>query len=233
MRDEGDRFVAWRLDDALATPGTDVEEERMERALLAYAQRSAARVGAEWFAAEFARRDEEERVQESRGVERLEALNESVPDPAPAITLIDASVENAVIGGAPTGLGLQRAPQSAPLPVRPATPQAAPPEPSAPEPVAVEAVATQPGTSLPAAPEQAMALAVTPQATPAQPTVRHPHVPRPPAPEPASGSKRRRRRRQRVEASAPSFVISAPEWARMSPGARRLYGLDASPHAAG
>jgi hypothetical protein len=27
-------------------------------------------------------------------------------------------------------------------------------------------------------------------------------------------------------------VISAPEWARMSPGARRLYGLDAAPQAA-
>ena len=217
MRDEGDRFVAWRLDDAPATPGTDLEEERMERALLAYAHRSAARVGAEWFAAEFARRDEQERLQEAREAERL-ALTEPAPAPAPEITLIDASVENAVVGGAPTGLGL--APEPEPPPAQPAIvePAVLPVEPVF---AAAEA----------AAPEQMTAEAVTPEPTPPQPAIRHPHVPRPPAPEPAMESKRRRRHRKRVETPAPSFVISAPEWARMSPGARRLYGLDASPHA--
>src|SRR5262245_67086 len=78
MRDEGDRFVAWRLDDTPVSPGADLEEERMERALLAYAHRSAARVGAEWFAAEFARRDEEERVQLER-----EAAQRSADEPVP------------------------------------------------------------------------------------------------------------------------------------------------------
>ena len=109
MRDEGDRFVAWRLDDTSVTPGADLEEERMERALFAYAHRSAARVGAEWFAAEFARRDEEERLE----IERVaEAADEPAPGPSPEITLVDASVEDAVVGGAPTGLGL--APMPAP-----------------------------------------------------------------------------------------------------------------------
>lgn len=233
MRDEGDRFVAWRLDDAPATPETNLEEERMERALLAYAHRSAARVGAEWFAAEFARRDEEDRLQEAREAEELGALNEPVPDAVPEITLIDASVENAVIGGAPTSLGL--GPASEPATLEPATPEPSAPEPSAPAAVIAEAVTPEAATPQPALPEPVMAEAAAPERAlaPPQAAIRHPHVPRPPSPEPASESKRRRRRRQRVEASAPSFVISAPEWARMSPGARRLYGLDASPHATG
>jgi hypothetical protein len=219
MRDEGDRFVAWRLDDALATPGTDLEEERMERALLAYAHRSAARVGAEWFAAEFARREEEDRLQEALAAERLAALNDPLPAPAPEITLIDASVEDAVVGGAPMSLGLAPVtPEPTPPDPRPATLRPVVPEPVAVAPVAVEPVAVEPAAPDPTVPTAA---------------IRHPHVPRPPAPEPPAKSRRRRRDRKRVEASAPSFVISAPEWARMSPGARRLYGLDASPNAAG
>ena len=202
MRDEGDRFVAWRLDDARATPETDPEQERMERALLAYAHRSAARVGAEWFAAEFARREEEDRLQEARAAQRSAARHEPDRDLVPEITLIDSSVENAVVGGAPTSLGLE--------------PRAAEPEPhlqpEAPQPVIREAAAEP----------------VTPD-----PPIRHPHVPRPPAPEPPSRSKPRRWRRERAEAPTPSFVISAPEWARMSPGARRLYWLDTPPPAAG
>src|SRR5215471_17539663 len=101
MRDEGDRFVAWRLDDTAVTPEADLEEEWMERALLAYAHRSAARVGAEWFAAEFARRDEEERLQLERATLELGADVEPAPDPSPEMTLVDASVEDAVVGGAP------------------------------------------------------------------------------------------------------------------------------------
>jgi len=221
MRDEGDRFVAWRLDDAPATPGTDLEEERMERALLAYAHRSAARVGAEWFAAEFARRDEEERLQEAREAERLAALKQSVPEPAPEITLIDASVENAVVGGEQVSLGLAPAPDPSPAPAQPTILEPPVPEPAPEsESVTVQAVTAE---------------VVTPELEPAppHPAIRHAHVPRPPAPEPAPESKRRRRHRKRAETPAPSFVISAPEWARMSPGARRLYGVDAAPHAAG
>jgi hypothetical protein len=216
MRDEGDRFVAWRLDDAPATPETDFEQERMEGALLAYAHRSAARVGAEWFAAEFARREEEDRVQEARAAQRLEASTEPVRDLVPEITLTDASVENAVVGGAPTSLGLEPA---APEPLH-LQPEALPPVvlETAAEPVAAEPVAVEPVAAEPTAPNR---------------PISHPHVPRPPAPEPPSESKRRRRHHNRTEEPAPSFVISAPEWARMSPGARRLYGLDAAPNAAG
>ncbi len=70
-------------------------------------------------------------------------------------------------------------------------------------------------------------------ASPLAPTVepetaiRHPNVPRPPAAEPEQRSKRTRWKRDRAPAdeSLPP-PISAPEWARMSPGARRLYGVD-------
>jgi hypothetical protein len=56
--------------------------------------------------------------------------------------------------------------------------------------------------------------------------VRHPNVPRPPAAEPEQRSKRGRRKRDRApEDEALPPAISAPEWARMSPGARRLYGV--------
>ena len=56
--------------------------------------------------------------------------------------------------------------------------------------------------------------------------VRHPNVPRPPAAEPEQRSKRGRRKRDRAPADeALPPAISAPEWARMSPGARRLYGV--------
>ncbi len=70
-------------------------------------------------------------------------------------------------------------------------------------------------------------------ASPLAPTVepetaiRHPNVPRPPAAEPEQRSKRTRWKRDRAPADeALPPPISAPEWARMSPGARRLYGVD-------
>jgi hypothetical protein len=173
MRDEGDRFVAWRLDETPQTFRVDLEDERIEHALLAYAQRSAARVGAEWFAAEFARREEEERLQRQGALGSRKIVDEPVPESLPEVTLIDASVEDEVVGGAPAGLGIEPVPPAAP------------------------------------------------------PAMRHPHVPRPPALEPAPERKRRRRDRKLVETSTGSPVISAPEWARMSPGARRLYGLEA------
>jgi hypothetical protein len=214
MRDEGDRFVAWRLDDASGTPRADLEDERLERALLAYAQRSAARVGAEWFAAEFARREEEERLEEACAPGQCDSPDDPVAHATEEITLVDASVEDAIVGGAPTGLGLAPTPrpviQEPPAPAR------------APEPATSEQPMFEPAVSAAAEPE------------PAEPTpaMRHPHVPRPPRQEPVQESKRRRRHRKQAEAPTPSFVISAPEWARMSPGARRLYGLDASPPAA-
>jgi hypothetical protein len=224
MRDEGDRFVAWRLDDASATLGTDLEDERMERALLAYAHRSATRVGAEWFAAEFARREEEDRLLEADAAAQQETADEPIATPSPEMTLIDASVEDAVLGGAPMGLGLGPEPP----------PQSVTPEPMIPEPAALEPVAdpvVEPARPEPAPVEPVAAESVTPEPIAPEPVMRHPHVPRPPAPEPTSQPKRRRGHRKQVEAPTPSFVISAPEWARMSPGARRLYGLDAAPPA--
>jgi hypothetical protein len=60
--------------------------------------------------------------------------------------------------------------------------------------------------------------------------LRHPNVPRPPAQEPTPQVQPKRRWRGKRAEPAPVRVpvISAPEWARMSPGARRLYGFEES-----
>jgi hypothetical protein len=186
MREAADRDLedAWQLSDGSAAQRVDIEDDSaMELALLSYAQRSAARAGAEWFAAEFARREEEEQSQRETVARWEPAQPVSAAQPAatasPEPQLVDASVEDNVIGGAPAGLGIAPPP---PAPVAPA------------------------------------------------PAVRHPHVPRPPAPpEPPGPSKRRRWGRAASTEPAPAAVppqISAPEWARMSPGARKLYGVD-------
>ena len=182
----------------------------MERALLAYAQQSAARVGAEWFAAEFARREELERLELEVAERRRPIVDAPGLRSVPEIALVDASVEDQVVGGAPTSLGIAPPPpEQEPDP----DPEPAPQPPLDPEP--------------PLKPEPPL----EPEPEP-PPFMRHPHVPRPPSPEPAYESKRRRRRKT-VQVPTPQFVISAPEWARMSPGARRLYGVDAAPPAAG
>lgn len=68
---------------------------------------------------------------------------------------------------------------------------------------------------------------VEPEAAEPEAVVRHPNVPRPPTAEPEQRSKRGRRKRDRAPAEeALPPAITAPEWARMSPGARRLYGVD-------
>jgi hypothetical protein len=166
MRGAADRVDdSGHLSDGSATLRADHENDgATELALLAYAQRSAARRGAEWYAAEFARRDAEERRQRELAERWQPQESPSLGD----VGLIDASVEDNVVGGTPTGLGIP-----APMP---------------------------------------------------RPTIRHPHVPRPPAPEPAPESKRRRRVRAMTQAPTPTPAISAAEWARMSPAARRLYG---------
>lgn len=64
--------------------------------------------------------------------------------------------------------------------------------------------------------------------------LRHPHVPRPPAPDPQPGAAKRRRGwrgKQPQPEPARSQSISSAEWARMSPGARRLYGIEEPPEA--
>ena len=172
MRDMADRVDdAWELSDGSAALRADLEDDgAMELGLLAYAQRSAARTGAAWFAAEFARREEEER-RDRELTERWQPPTVEPESPvAPDAGLVDASVEDNLVGGAPAGLGIE---------------------------------APTPPTS-----------------------IRHPHVPRPPAPEPAPEPKRRRWAREKTQEEPPPPAISAPEWARMSPGARRLYGVD-------
>jgi hypothetical protein len=113
MRDEADRVVSTlRPVDAPAARGADVDDdETVERALLAYAQRSAARVGAEWFAAELARRDEDERLEREDAWTWRSSLGGAAPDMAPPAGLIDASVEDDVVGGTPTGLGYEPTPR--------------------------------------------------------------------------------------------------------------------------
>lgn len=168
----------WQLSDGSAALRVDIEVEReMELGLLAYAQRSAARAAAEWYTAEFARRDEEEDRQRELAKRWQPPTVASEPPVSLDAGLVDASVEDNVLGGTPTGLGI-----GAPKPKR---------------------------------------------------AMRHPHVPRPPAPEPAPEPKRRRRAREQAQSPTPSPAISAPEWARMSPGARRLYGLDEPPRTTG
>jgi hypothetical protein len=63
--------------------------------------------------------------------------------------------------------------------------------------------------------------------------LRNPHVPRPPAPDPEPVARARRRWRSKHAAPEPvkTPAITQAEWARMSPGARRLYGLDEAPGA--
>lgn len=81
-------------------------------------------------------------------------------------------------------------------------------------------------------PEAVAPEAVEPEPAEPEPVVRHPHVPRPPDVEPNPRAKRgRRKRSHEPEAEALPPAISAPEWARMSPGARRLYGVDDLPGA--
>jgi hypothetical protein len=169
MRGAADRDLEdpWQLSDGSAASRPEIEEDgAKELALLAYAQRSAARSGAEWFAAEFARREEDEQTRRRAGA-RWEPGSFG-PAPTPQPELVDASVEDSVVGGAPAGLGI----------------------------------------------------------APPPPAIRHPDVPRPPAPPPAVDAKRRRWGRAPEPETADTRPPPPPGWARMSPGARLLYGVD-------
>ena len=253
MREEAGRVDdPWLMSDGSAAIAEEDIDPTVELALLSYAQRSAARSGAEWFAAEFQRREDEEQRQRELA---------DWPDPAAAtgqdVGLVDASVENDLIGGAPTGLGFGRPPLLEPIHEEPepeapvevdVDPESEPepepepepeqdPEPKPePEPEPAAVVTTIEPEPLPAPKPSVWDLPplVSPT-TAAEETesLRHPHVPRPPRVDVAPEPKKRWRRRDRdlhtpVE-RAP--FISAPEWARMSPGARKLYGLEERPPA--
>ena len=152
-------------------PEADRTDEELETALLAYAHQRATRWGAERFAAEFERRDEEERRLTGTGAQPYRypwEPDEVAPPPSSVLSgLVDAAVQEQVIRSDPGELDLAEPPK-----------------------------------------------------------IRHAHVPRPAPPEPEAP--RRRRRRERAAPERPP-LISEAEAARMSPAARRLYGLEPLP----
>jgi hypothetical protein len=213
----------------LSAAGSDPGDDGLESALLAYAQRKAARWGAERFAAEFRRRDE---MEETRPIWTSDALA------AP----VEASVEEQVVDGEPArfrpepprvGFDVMLVPAPPEPPIDDVVPDPEPP--SSPEAfdvgeVAVEAPRVEHPRFEPDAAWSAASGAAEKRVR-VPPMLRHPHVPRPPAPEakPTIEPRRGRRARRAEPESARAQVISAPEWARMSPGARRLYGLEEPP----
>ena len=147
------------------------EEERVETALLRYAQQKAATWGAKQFAAEFERRELEERWLEAAASQTTPYSPTAAPEPAPMDMLsgpVDAASQEGVVG-----------------------------------------------------PDRAELRFLRPKYE------RHSSVPRPPSSDPEPGGRRGRRRRKRDRSShEQGWTVSAAEAARMSPAARRLYGLD-------
>lgn len=88
------------------------EEERVETALLRYAQQAATKWGAERFASEFARREQEERwlrAARSNSFRAPSPTDEAdVPGPATLSGLVDAAVQERVVGSGREELGLNR-----------------------------------------------------------------------------------------------------------------------------
>ncbi|HYX10824.1 MAG: hypothetical protein E6G37_01215 [Actinobacteria bacterium] len=175
MRTEGADRVDELRGGSLERPASeaDDDEEQLEAALLAYAHQEATRWGAERFAAEFERRDEEERRLTGAGTPPFRypwEPDEIAPPPSSVLSgLVDAAVQEQVIRADPAELDLVEPPK-----------------------------------------------------------IRHAHVPRPAPPEPEAPRRARRLRRERAVPQRAS-VISQAEAARMSPSARRLYGLEPLP----
>ena len=175
MRTEGADRVDELRGGSLGRPASETgdDEEQLEAALLAYAHRKATRWGAERFAAEFERRDEEERRLTGAGTPPFRypwEPDEIAPPPSSVLSgLVDAAVQEQVIRADPAELDLVEPPK-----------------------------------------------------------IRHAHVPRPAPPEPEPRRPARRLRRERAAPQRAS-VISDAEAARMSPAARRLYGLEPLP----
>jgi hypothetical protein len=88
------------------------EEELVETALLRYAQQVATKWGAERFAAEFERREQEERwlLADKSNTRRAPAPTEEEGAPGPAMLsgLVDAAVQGRVIGSEREEFGLNR-----------------------------------------------------------------------------------------------------------------------------
>jgi len=221
-------------------------DEELEAALLSYKQRRAAAWGAERFAAELRRRDEAE---EHRQVWTSEAL--AAPVEASVVNQV-VEGEPTTFRPEPPRIGFD--PSFLVTPAEPAIAEVVPdvvpevveePVEAVPdvEPVAheevepvdrasIEEAATEEapvaaGVTVPRfLPDQAWSAGTPSKRLPA--ALRHPHVPRPPTPDPVSHAEPKRRWRGKRGQPEPvhTSAISAPEWARMSPGARRLYGYD-------
>src|SRR4051812_16565099 len=86
------RLRAWVREGGSTPFGANPGGGGMEHPLPPYPQGSAGGRGGEWFAAEFARREEEERLQRGRPVGGGESGEPPVQAPSPEVTLIDASV---------------------------------------------------------------------------------------------------------------------------------------------
>ena len=145
------------------------EEDLVETALLRYAQKRATEWGADRFAAEFRRRDLEERWLEA-------ARTNTTP-----YTPLEVRTEPAALSG--------------------------PVDASAQDQVVETGIRDEWRLERPA-------------------HVRHASVPRPPADAPEADRGRLGRRKRKRAANDAAWTISAAEAARMSPAARRLYGLE-------
>ena len=145
------------------------EEDLVETALLRYAKKQATEWGADRFAAEFRRRDLEERwLEAARTNTTPYTPNIANSEPAALSGPVDASAQGQVVE---TG-------------------------------TRDEWRLTRPAHA------------------------RHASVPRPPAVEPQSDRTRFGRRKRERAPKDPAWTISPAEAARMSPAARRLYGLE-------
>jgi len=235
-------------------PGADPDvDEELEAALLSYKQRRAAAWGAERFAAELRRREEAEGHRQVWTNEALAApveasVENQVVEGEPATfrpepprigfdpmlvvaPLMPAPAEEThVAAEEPPAEVEQLDPVEATVPVGEPEPvvEAQPAEEAEePETAVAPVVRFTPPAFLPDAPWSAGSPASGMRdRLPA--ALRNPHVPRPPAPDQDPGVQPKRRWHGKRGQPEPTraTTISAPEWARMSPGARRLYGVD-------
>jgi hypothetical protein len=87
------------------------EEELVETALLRYAQQVATKWGAERFAFEFERREQEERwlrAAKSNTFRAPRSTDDDPPEPPMLSGLVDAAVQERAVGSDPEALGLNR-----------------------------------------------------------------------------------------------------------------------------
>jgi hypothetical protein len=221
-------------------------DEDLEAALLSYKQRRAAAWGAERFAAELRRRDEAEGHRQvwtsgafaapveasvvNQVVEGEPATFRPEPprigfDPSFLVTPLEPAIAQVVPDVVPEVVEDPLADVPGVEPV--AHEEFAPVDEARIDEAPVEEIPVAPSVAVPRfLPDQAWSAGAPSKRLPA--ALRHPHVPRPPAADPMPHAEPKRRWRGKRGRPEPvhASTISAPEWARMSPGARRLYGYD-------